>query len=167
MQAFLKPFRSYLRRKRQSAGFGVHSPFAFRFITEVLNQRLPFYCYDTLTAAGHMRTVFRICLALKPRSVAFLEGGERYRPAIAAACPSAGECGCEKADLVIGLQSDSHLSVAAAAGKHIIALGKPGEPWRGVRQNLPYGMTFTSQSIAVAVALSHLPRQDFYPNIRL
>lgn len=38
----------YLRCLRGSRGFGVHSPFAFEFILNVLRDRHPFYAYDTI-----------------------------------------------------------------------------------------------------------------------
>lgn len=47
MQTFSNPFVR-LWRIRHRCGYGVHSPFAFRFITDVVYERLPFYAYDTL-----------------------------------------------------------------------------------------------------------------------
>lgn len=166
MQAVLSRFGMYLRRRRHTGGFGVHSPFAFRFITEVLNQRHQYYSYEYLSPAGHMRTVFRICLALKPATVAIFEGLEGYRAAVEAACPSAKIVSADKADLIVARHSDSRLCEYACNGRHLIAIGKPGLAWRNACKSLPYGMTFTSPSIAVAVALKHLPRQDFFPYIR-
>lgn len=37
-----------LARLRYSRGFGVHSPFAFELITQVINQRTPYYSYEQL-----------------------------------------------------------------------------------------------------------------------
>ncbi len=33
---------------RYRKGFGVHSPFAFSFITKVIDERCPYYCYDEI-----------------------------------------------------------------------------------------------------------------------
>ena len=38
----------WLTRFRQRCGYGVHSPFAFRFITDVLYERHPYYAYREL-----------------------------------------------------------------------------------------------------------------------
>lgn len=45
-----KRFRTAWSRHHRSRGFGIHSPFAFRFVREVLGQRLPYYCYESLEA---------------------------------------------------------------------------------------------------------------------
>ena len=44
-------FRRYCTawvRYRHSRGFGIHSPSAYRFVTQVLGERLPYYAYDDL-----------------------------------------------------------------------------------------------------------------------
>lgn len=47
----LKRYASALGRLRKSKGFGIHSPFAFRFVLRVLKERLPYYGYDTIDSA--------------------------------------------------------------------------------------------------------------------
>lgn len=41
----------WLARFRHRKGYGVHSPFAFRFITDVIYERQPFYAYAELDKA--------------------------------------------------------------------------------------------------------------------
>lgn len=36
---------AFLKRKRTAKGFGVHSPFAFSFITKVVNEKMPYNAY--------------------------------------------------------------------------------------------------------------------------
>ena len=50
----------WLRRIRHRCGYGVHSPFAFKFITEVLYMNLPYYAYDELDKDLTMGEMFRI-----------------------------------------------------------------------------------------------------------
>lgn len=45
-----RPF-IWLRRFRHRRGYGVHSPFAFNFITNVIYERTPYYKYDELLAS--------------------------------------------------------------------------------------------------------------------
>ncbi|MDE5785867.1 MAG: hypothetical protein K2H98_04975, partial [Duncaniella sp.] len=55
----LKHIYNSVIRYRRTRGFGVHSPFAYGFITQVLGCRYPFYCWSQLEAevrdAGKMR----------------------------------------------------------------------------------------------------------------
>lgn len=44
----IKRYYSALSRYHASNGFGIHSPFAFYFVTKVLREKLPYYCYDEI-----------------------------------------------------------------------------------------------------------------------
>ncbi|MCR5534613.1 MAG: hypothetical protein K6F47_05555 [Bacteroidaceae bacterium] len=50
----------WLRRIRHRCGYGVHSPFAFKFITEVLYMRLPYYAYKELDKELPAKDMFRV-----------------------------------------------------------------------------------------------------------
>ncbi len=45
---FIKRFVVWLRRMRYSRGFGVQSPWAYRFIRYVVNEHYPYYKYEQL-----------------------------------------------------------------------------------------------------------------------
>ena len=45
---FIKRFIVWLRRVRYSRGFGVQSPWAYRFIRYVVNEHYPYYKYEQL-----------------------------------------------------------------------------------------------------------------------
>lgn len=44
----IRRYRTALSRHHRSQGFGIHSPFAFRFVLDVLRERLPYYAYDDI-----------------------------------------------------------------------------------------------------------------------
>lgn len=44
----IKRYCTALNRIRKSKGFGIHSPFAFRFVLKVLKERLPYYAYTEI-----------------------------------------------------------------------------------------------------------------------
>lgn len=52
----MKRFKLYytaIKRYNRSRGFGIHSPFAFHFITSVLGERSPFYAYELIDSLRH------------------------------------------------------------------------------------------------------------------
>lgn len=53
MKSIKRILTSFNRYKR-SKGFGVHSPFAFYFITNVLRERLPYYAYANIELRRNM-----------------------------------------------------------------------------------------------------------------
>lgn len=59
MYRFTNPL-IWLSRIRHRCGYGVHSPFAYRFITEVLYEDLPYYAYDELDKDLSMMDMFRV-----------------------------------------------------------------------------------------------------------
>lgn len=48
MMNFLRRIYIWFKRFRYRRGYGVHSPFAFRLITDVVYERLPYYAYEEL-----------------------------------------------------------------------------------------------------------------------
>lgn len=73
----------WLRRIRYRRGYGVHSPFAFNLITDVIYQRLPYYQYQSLAEAEKRcpadqryeprklkRLLFRLVNEVQPATIA-------------------------------------------------------------------------------------------------
>lgn len=46
----IRRYRTAWSRHHRSRGFGIHSPYAYKFVREVLRERLPFYAYDHIVA---------------------------------------------------------------------------------------------------------------------
>ena len=44
----LKRYSTAWKRFCRSHGFGIHSPFAYNFVVDVIRQRHPYYAYDVL-----------------------------------------------------------------------------------------------------------------------
>lgn len=61
---------SWYKRWRHSRGFGVHSPYAYRIVTEVLNpgRRYAYYLEETLPSR-RLRLLYRVIAELRPASI--------------------------------------------------------------------------------------------------
>lgn len=69
----------WLARFRHRKGYGVHSPFAFRFITDVVYERHPYYAYGELDASlpvswrlrrrRGLHLLLRLANHLQPKSI--------------------------------------------------------------------------------------------------
>lgn len=44
----MKSFKEYLSRVGKARGFGIQSPWAYRFVTEIVGERCPYYYYETI-----------------------------------------------------------------------------------------------------------------------
>lgn len=127
----------------------MHSPFAFRFVREVLTQPYEYYCYPSLDAAARscrrspaaIRCLFRIALAARgpvdvvdPDAAADAAVGEALRRG----CSSAGE-----SPFRVALGRDSRSRLASE--------------WSAMER----GMLFESPGLTVVVADDRLPHQCF------
>ena len=79
---FLKRLYIWCRRFRHRRGYGVHSPFAYGLLTDVVYEQLPYYAYDELKAVRRSlprkavlypervdRLLFRLVNCFYPQSV--------------------------------------------------------------------------------------------------
>lgn len=152
------------QRLRHSRGFGIHSPFAFRFITEVLNERLPYYAYDRInsTVAGHSarewRTLFRVLVYFRPERVAVISVNPEFRREalsilhLATSQAVVAECAREADFIISDLYMDEPYSNAFFFSASPTISPGPG-----------YGMTFTnSHTLTVRAAFRHLPPQCIF-----
>lgn len=159
------------KRWRHSRGFGIHSPYAFRMVQEVLTTdlRYPYYAYDLLAAERRrldcaiplhdIFLAFRLAVEFAPRAAA-LSGARGsdlkiLRAALRAACP-----GIEfvTADVLrpgdFLLSADGHC--CPAVGVHALWLHAPAE-----YPTLAAGHIYRNPRRAVLAARQHLPAQTF------
>lgn len=89
----------WVARCRHSRGFGIQSPWAYRFVRYVVNEHYPYYAYGPLAAAHPdltpatrrlMELCFRMANHLQPRTVAdFGDSGEAFAHYVKAGCRKA------------------------------------------------------------------------------
>jgi len=153
----------WLDRLRHGRGFGVHSPFAFRFITECLREQLPYYAYDTITEPLH-RLVFRIAAYFRPATFHAPDIPPRV---ITLACRDASATGPDTADMLV-YSADTppgQLAAAVSRGAVVILTHASSARKEEIETALSaagHGMTFSNgHHVFIAVPWSHLPRQHF------
>lgn len=165
----------WLMRIRHRCGYGVHSPFAFRFLTDVVYERTPYYAYSTLDAslplAYSMRRqkglhlMFRIAnwlqpaVAVVPQEVCherrYLQAGCRHALVMA----HAPACG---ADLIVLREPDEQAAQMVRAGGVLILDNL--QQHREWFCRLPATVTFDLYDLGVAIYEERLTKQHYIIN---
>lgn len=163
-----------IRRWWRGKGHGIHSPFAYRFVTDVLHSPHAYYSYPLIDAESgsaaqrdDSRRVFRIILASRPIAVdrsgilsaaietAIAEGCKGFRIASSARMAVVG-AGCGKASTAAECVADGGTAIFTDLTDPDVAV-----TLATTRAAMSRGMIFAGRRMAVAVGLPHLPRQDF------
>lgn len=165
MPSFLN-LNKALRRVRHGRGFGIHSPFAYRFITEVLNLPSEYGYYQYLyIKEGTPRTIFRIAVRFQPAKVCVVGEQPDVRKAITCAVPKAAYSDMAEAEMIVFDASKQRKLPVEAIPTGTITVILNYKKWKNrlrYLEALPAGMTFSNaSSMCVVVPLAHLPRQDF------
>lgn len=176
-----------VKRSWRSRGFGIHSPFAFRFVTCVLRERGEYYAYremrEFIGNSGRFKSmslIVRLVCEFRPAVVAIsgdanadiLSRTVRLADSRAAIVKASDINPDDYADAAPSLlyvitdktadgQTVARLSSQADA---TVCLGQGMELFGRLIANQPVGMTFKSRRSAVIVNRRDLPRQDFEVN---
>lgn len=156
----------FFRRLRHGFGFGIHSPFAYRFITEVLNLPKEYGYYPYLYINDDtLRTLFRIAVRFQPRKVCVVDNVPGARKAISYAAPKAANAAMFDADMIVFDASGQRRLPAASLRPDAIVVILNYKKWKNRGEylsSLSAGMTFSNaSSMCVVIPFPHLPRQDF------
>lgn len=177
--AILNPL--WWQRLRHGRGYGIHSPFAFRFITEVLNGPYAYYAYPSIerlsatlagVSADELKALFRVLVYFQPRHVAVC--GEKGTPlynavsqitrwAVPNACAVGPDRGCDFVVVLPG-KAEEGLGVVSRqkSSAYIISAEHDCPALDEFIEKLGFGMVFTNRrSVSVIAALPHLPAQYF------
>ena len=149
------------KRRWRAGGFGIHSPFAYSFVTEVLSRR---------GAAGHEKLLdglngedlhfasllLRCIEYLKPATIAvYSDSDDRLRRIIkATVVPDMTVAGAAGSPLE--RDNGSPVCIIARINK------EPSRSlWKRVTATCSRGMDFSDRRTGIICRFSHLPRQSF------
>lgn len=161
----------WLRRAARSRGHGVHSPFAYRFITEALHcpKGCRYYAeseLEQLPPAVRRSAVLALRIHAHLPSLPVVASGvsRDSLEALTVALPGLTPVDTlpeRPALLIMGRDCtlDPLPLLDAGGAVQICHADLPGV--RHLRAGMKRGMTFASRDHLVAVGLHHLPRQDF------
>ena len=156
-----------LRRWWRSRGHGVHSPYAYRFIRNVLREKGQYYHYSEIDRLGgdtHWhRLLFRLVCEFEPQQ-------------LLATHLSVDECKVIRlADSRVNLPPEvsvpdnmppgvMELRGAVTMAMVIRDIRSDIRRWDNLLETLRGGMTFTNGTVGIVVERPGLPRQDFRIN---
>lgn len=161
----------YLKGLRHRYGFGIHSPFAYRFITGVLAQRLPYYGYADISSDPRVRLIFRVTAYFAPQHVLILSSQPRLLKMAVHRAYSRAVIGgrmASKPDFVVADAMDAtedEMARHASEGTNMIVLNATRKLRPRLGDAMAHGMIFDNgRGTLVVIPDRGLPRQDFRVN---
>lgn len=165
----------WLSRFRHRCGYGVHSPFAFRFLTDVVYERTPFYAYAELDGrlpwTHRMRRrkglhlLLRLANWLQPALVVVPEDALYARVYLQAGCQKAQmltEMSADGADMALIHEPDDRVASRIRTGG-ILVMDRL-QSHREWFANLPATLTFDLYDVGVAIYDNRFQKQHFIVN---
>lgn len=175
-----------VKRWWRSKGFGIHSPFAFYFVTKVLRESLPYYCYHdidcmvydapegksaSMPKAGELKALLRIICHFIPSEV--------Y---VHPSAPDEISRTIRMADSRIKFSSEPRMfqcyfgdvspddlakkSSIVTDGEGVIVLFRPTRQMKQLFESIEHVMTFSGDAMYIIVSRHDFQTQDFEVNIR-
>ncbi len=167
----------WLRRIRKRCGYGVHSPFAFELLTQVIYSPGQYYAYRELdklhTLADRMlrprrravdRLLFRLVNSLQPRTLRVIGGSRRIRQYMQAASSRTMEAGGDETpDFLYYDGTDTLPPPVVTEGGTLVVdhLQRHRTLWRTLRRDERYTVLFDLHDVGIAIRRSDLQR-DYY-----
>lgn len=148
----MKGIAEYLRRIGKARGFGIQSPWAFRFVTEVIGERWPYYAYEdidrmytTRRERRYRKLMLRVRNDIYPnklveRDISEIDDGVIANDAVL--------CGVHGAIAVSGIYRDK----------------KSREAWEKMRENPCIGVTFDLYDLAICFLDTSIYKQHYILN---
>lgn len=169
----------WFRRVRHRKGYGVHSPFAFNFVTGVLYNRDMYYAYETIDRGlrwwqrGRVRSLHRLALRLSD----YRRPGTLYCHGIDGRLAEACRYGCrglkvlpdgsmETADMIFVSGADERALLHVGEGSMLVVkdMHRCRSFWRCIREDERITVTFDLYDVGIAFARRDLNKQHYIIN---
>lgn len=161
------------KRRWRAGGFGIHSPFAFTLVTEVLAGKISDSRIDPVRAAAgnrirQMALIYRCVRHFNPAIVAVYPSDDKtIIDTVRLACPKveiAGDDCPTPPDMTIVGSPEAAPAHDNGSPVHIIAHieKEPAKSlWKRLNDGCTRGMDFSDRRTGIICRFSHLPRQSF------
>lgn len=169
----VKRFLSWPKRRWRTLGFGIHSPFAYEFLTTVVCEKYNYYNYDRLEEIEspipfkYLALIFRCICFFKPRHICIIGQSETMRLVAGYAdsrCLISDRPDTSAGFFIIADQTE-YASFPIPDGSVVImpclSNDRSVDFWKQVCRDMDHGMTFDDDNIGIACLFNHLPRQSF------
>ncbi len=169
----LRVIRDAVIRYRRTRGFGVHSPFAYGFITQVLGCRYPFYCWDSLEAevkhCGKMRwrdarALFRTLNQFAPSRVYIAPddkpGVRKIVEAWSESCEVTADAQAAEF-LILADDAPEEAQSIIDGGKTVFFTSVKNPLWSTLNESMKRGQSFTNSVSGIVICNEKLPRHYF------
>lgn len=171
----------WLRRIRHRKGYGVHSPFAFNMLTQVIYAPGQYYAYRELNALFSLRDrlmrprrravdrlLFRLSNALQPSTFCLLGASERALRHVEAGCSSARPALPAQQNIAMLYVAKEGLSAldAVAEGGFVVVdhLRNNRALWKQIRADERFTVTFDLHDVGLAFRRSDLLPDHYIVN---
>lgn len=177
----------WLWRFRKRKGYGVHSPFAFRLITEVLTEHEAYYAYSQLDAQlkwyqqwryrRFVHLLLRLANCQQPKKVAAIGLPFVEVEALKAGCQKAEVVHLQSGDVMANLPMKSDFIVADAGYAALLSdsvndggllvlkdIHRFRDVWQNVKKNDTFTATFDLYDVGLAFRQQKLNKQSYIVN---
>lgn len=148
----MKSFKEFISRVGKARGFGIQSPWAYRFVTEVVGEKSPYYYYEEIDRLfpnakerKFQKLIYRIRNFTYPSEVMVMDIAEADNDALDAAIK---QCGTDGAIILRGINSS----------------GKARQRWQEVLSRQDVGITFDMYHFAVCFLDTSIYKQHYRLN---
>lgn len=165
----------WLARFRHRRGYGVHSPFAFRFITDVIYESHPYYAYRELDSRlplpmrlrqrKGLHLLLRVANHLQPDTIVLPRDAWWEKRYLQSGCRTANiQCQWPKGEVGMCLLREPSDEVLQHLGQHSVLLLNDLHRYRQWFRELPSVVSFDLYDLGIAFFDKQYNKQNYIVN---